>query len=163
MCSLLHTTGVRIPVFDIRRGLPQLGAIMTDACTKMSHYRNAGSQYAGLQRSRSIYYGEAQDIIASATAAGTRVGPAVSATAAAEGEATACDSHLTCARHSSQPNIVVDTHGILCWYCPHGQPAEGSLVDMPSPENFSCAFYMPHIVSSTLKPGNLASFVFARL
>lgn len=133
--------GKLLPIWDARREKPELIAVMTDACTKMSHLRTAGRQHEGLQRTRSIYYGAAHDIIASATAAKERVGPEVRAGADAEWEPTACDSHLTCARLSAQPHDIVDVHGILCFYCTHGQPAEGSLVDLFAPEQFRYALF----------------------
>lgn len=112
---------------------------MTDGCTKPSHYSSAGRQHAALQHRSTVYYGGAHDEIARLTAAGRWVGPAAKAAAAVSGAASACESHLRCARNSAPANGVLDTHGVVCWFCTHGQPAVGSLADMPGPERFGCA------------------------
>ena len=120
-------------------------AVMTDGCTKPSHYSFAGKAHKGLQHTSTVYYGSAHDEIASATAAGRWAGTAGRASAAA-GEASACDSHLRCARHSAPANDVLDTHGVVCFFCTHGQPALGSLADMPGPERFGCGAIMCALV-----------------
>ena len=92
-----------MPVYDIARGVPQVKAVMTDGCTKPSHYSFAGKAHKMLQHTTTVNYDSSHDEIASATAAGRWAGSTAKASAAA-GEASPCDSHIRCAQHSAPAN-----------------------------------------------------------
>ena len=136
LLSALHAGGL-IPIYDVRSGKPELKAIAADGNTKLSHYAASGDKNPGL-RYCSAFYGDAHERVAACALYGEDFGVGAAFPDADIG-ASACDSHLTCARQTARASSIIDVHGVLAYVCPHGQPARGVLMDMHTPEQFRCA------------------------
>ena len=121
-----------IPIWDVNRGVPQISAIMVDGHAKPTHYRKAGICQSPV-RCFNVFWGPPNDKIAEETATGIS-GEALVSIAAVEG--SACESHLSCARHTAKTSALLDSFGLTGGFCTHGSAAEGMVVDMTTPERF---------------------------
>ena len=113
--------------------------VVTDACVKLNRIQNRGKHLRELEASRTTYYGTADSIVHAEFAAGQpEVPSATAAPVAAEHGADVCEAHLHCARAHAQRARVLDREGIIVFFCRHGMPGHGTLVDMPTAEQFRC-------------------------
>ena len=111
--------------------------IVTDACVKINRIEKCGKHLKDLEPSRTTYYGAADSIVQAEFAAGQPEKPAVlTAAATAEHGADVCEAHLHCARAHTQRAGILDREGIIVFFCRHGVPGHGTLVDMPTAEQF---------------------------
>jgi Kyakuja-Dileera-Zisupton transposase len=120
--------------------------VALDACTKLSHYRNAGSSSSSVLGRLTRYFGHADAAAQAAYKQGrlnlpSIIGASPAAAAAYGGddeEEATCSASLSCSRPSAAASSCPsDVHGVCGGVCMHGIPLRDVFINMPLPENFS--------------------------